>query len=386
MNEDATAANGADGNGQALLRAIEGLIPPLLDGLDALRFAARHLHPLHLAQLAAAVMPTERPLREGLAAFRQPVWPPRLRDLHDRLDGAAEAALQAFDGLRSAGETGETGAAWRSLRLYADACDLLWPVARLSPPVSRFFLDDAARRDAALAARVDAAEEQAADCGVFHIDNDRGSRGGWSLFLPAHPPVDAPEPPPLIVALHGGRGHGRVFLWSWLPAARAAGAMLIAPTATGTTWALQGEDGDTPNLLRILREAAARRPFDPKRVLLTGMSDGGTFCWVTGLLPSPFTHLAPFSASFHPLLLEFADPQRLRCLPVHIVHGTQDWMFPPEIAQTAARSLRQAGARVTHREIADLPHCFATDETAAVLRWFLDEPAVSPASGPGASP
>ncbi len=386
MSGNAEPGMAQEGDGQALLRAIEGLIPPLLDGLDALRFAARHLHPLHLAQLTAAVMPAEPPLREGLAAFREPTWPPRLSDLHDRLEGAAEAALQAFDGLQIAGETAETGAAWRSLRLYADACDLLWPVARLSPPVSRFFLDEAARGDPALAARVDAAEEQAGDCGVFHIANDRGSRGGWSLFLPAEAQDRQAEPPPLIVALHGGRGHGRVFLWNWLPAARAAGAMLIAPTATGATWALQGEDTDTPNLLRILREAAARRPFDPKRVLLTGMSDGGTFCWVTGLLPGPFTHLAPFSASFHPLLLEFADPQRLRGLPVHIVHGTQDWMFPPEIARTAARSLQQAGARVTHREIADLPHCFATDETAAVLRWFLDESAVSPSADRGASP
>src|SRR3546814_19642875 len=69
----------------------------------------------------------------------------------------------------------------------------------------------------------------------------------------------------------------------------------------------------------IMAEVRARRPFDERRVLLTGMSDGGTFCWVSGLLAdSPFTHLAPFSASFHPMLLAFADPARIRGLPVQI--------------------------------------------------------------------
>ena len=36
------------------------------------------------------------------------------------------------------------------------------------------------------------------------------------------------------------------FLWSWLRDARSLGAILVAPTATGNTWALMGEDADTP--------------------------------------------------------------------------------------------------------------------------------------------
>jgi len=62
---------------------------------------------------------------------------------------------------------------------------------------------------------------------------------------------------PLVMALHGGSGNGRGFLWSWLRDARSYGAILVAPTATGdaspkSTWALMGEDTDTPNLARIL--------------------------------------------------------------------------------------------------------------------------------------
>ncbi len=44
-----------------------------------------------------------------------------------------------------------------------------------------------------------------------------------------------------------------------------------------------GEDTDTANLARILDVVRSRWNIDPARLLLTGMSDGGTFCYVTGL-------------------------------------------------------------------------------------------------------
>ena len=44
----------------------------------------------------------------------------------------------------------------------------------------------------------------------------------------------------------------------------------------------------------------------PRRMLLTGMSDGGTFTYVSGLeASSPFTHLAPVAAAFHPMLVRW---------------------------------------------------------------------------------
>src|SRR6185312_12636258 len=127
------------------------------------------------------------------------------------------------------------------------------------------------------------------DVGVFHVDNEPGARGGFSLFVPET--YDPGEAHPVVFALHGGAGSGRSFLWSWLRDARAAGAILVAPTAVGETWALQGQDVDSPNLERILGLVEARWNVDPKRRLLTGMSDGGTYSYVSGLVEgSPFTH------------------------------------------------------------------------------------------------
>jgi len=176
---------------------------------------------------------------------------------------------------------------------------------------------------------------------------------------------------PLVVALHGGAGNGRNFLWSWLRDARSFGAILIAPTATGRTWALMGDDSDTPNLNRILESVRGHLNIDSARMLLTGMSDGGTFCYVTGLeSASPFTHLAPVAATFHPLMAQMADRERMRTLPIFITHGKLDWMFPVEVARHTRDALSAAGADVTYREIDDLSHTYPREINAELLRWL----------------
>ena len=153
--------------------------------------------------------------------------------------------------------------------------------------------------------------------------------------------------------------------------ARSLGAILIAPTATGPTWALMGDDADTPNLLRILDQVRGRWNIDSRRLLLTGMSDGGTFCYVTGLDgASPFTHLAPVSATFHPLMAEMADAERLRGLPIFLVHGRLDWMFPVQVARQTREALSAAGADVSYHEIDDLSHCYPREINARMLRWL----------------
>src|SRR6185437_15691962 len=170
------------------------------------------------------------------------------------------------------------------------------------------------------------------DTGVMHDRNEPGSRGGFSLYVPEYYTPDRAWP--LVMALHGGSGTGRLFLWSWLRDARSKGAILVAPTAVGSTWALMGAEVDTPNLKRILEFVSSRWNVDATRLLLTGMSDGGTFTYVSGLdVVSPFTHLAPVAAAFHPMLGKMADRDRLRGLPIHIVHGALDWMFPIELAR-----------------------------------------------------
>jgi phospholipase/carboxylesterase len=260
---------------------------------------------------------------------------------------------------------------FRALRAAPRAQEALYPLAVRFPPVSAFFVDSPRRDDSDLLARLAAPANP--DTGIFHEANEPGSRGGFSLYVPEYYTADRAWP--LVMALHGGSGNGRGFLWSWLRDARSRGAILIAPTATGPTWALMGEDTDTANLIRILDGVRSRYNLDPQQLLLTGMSDGGTFCYVSGLeSTSPFTHLAPVAATFHPLMASVADAARLRGLPVYLTHGRLDWMFPVQVARQAQQALSLAGAAVTYRELDDLSHTYPREINAKILAWLQGEP------------
>ena len=59
--------------------------------------------------------------------------------------------------------------------------------------------------------------------------------------------------------------------------------ILVAPTAMGDTWSLMERDVDSAHLAQVLEEIAQRWVVDRTRLLLTGMSDGGTFTLLSGL-------------------------------------------------------------------------------------------------------
>jgi phospholipase/carboxylesterase len=351
---------------EAVVDDIVAVLPPLLQSLEALGFVARHLNPPDFDRVMEAAGTPDEALQTVRARLAE--WPEQFAGIKTSLEAASEAALAAFQGLRAVQHgNGDLTSVFRALRYAPRAQEALYPLAAKLPPVSQFFVNPSLREDAGLEARLAAPANE--NTGIIHDHNEPGSRGGFSLYVPEY--YTPARAWPLVMALHGGSGNGRGFLWSWLRDARSLGAILIAPTATGNTWALMGDDTDTPNLKRILDSVRGRWNVDAKRMLLTGMSDGGTFCYVTGLeSASPFTHLAPVAATFHPLMGEVADAARLRGLPIYLVHGRLDWMFPVQVARQTREALSAAGADVTYRELADLSHCYPREMNAAVLNWL----------------
>jgi phospholipase/carboxylesterase len=69
-------------------------------------------------------------------------------------------------------------------------------------------------------------------------------------------------------------------------------------------------------------------------------------------------------------MAEMADAERLRGLPIHIVHGRLDWMFPVQVARQTRELLSAAGADVTYRELDDLSHCYPREINAEMLNWL----------------
>lgn len=355
---------------EPLVDAIAGLLPPLLNALEGFAHVGRHLHPPNLAALARSVAELEAPVSDGLKAFQAAEWPAHLQAFQAQVTLAAEHVGTAFGKLAAAATNPNAAMqGFRALRDVTRATEALYPVALTLPPVSRFFTEVGRRDDRALAAKLAAADAAREDVGVMHAANGRDERGGFSLYVPEY--YDGGEPWPLVMALHGGSGHGADFLWTWLREARSRGVILVSPTAREGTWSLMGPDVDSANLDAIVERVAKRWNVDRGRMLLTGMSDGGTFCYLAGLgAGSPFTHLAPGSASFSPFLLEMGDRARIEGLPIYLVHGARDWMFPVDVARAANAALSAAGAAVRYREIADLSHVWAREENARILEWL----------------
>src|SRR3954470_12939291 len=357
---------------EAVVDDIGAELPPLLQSLEALTFMARYIKPPEFDCVMAAAGEPDAALRAVRPRLEQ--WPAEFAHIRTPLGTASDAALAAFEALRVVQNGhGDFVSLFRALRYVPRAQEALYALSARLPPVNQFFIDPALHGDTDLATLLAAPANE--NTGIFHNHNEPGSRGGFSLYVPEYYTPDRALP--LVMALHGGSGNGRGFLWSWLRDARSHGAILVAPTATSdasnskTTWALMGDDTDTPNLLRILDTVRARWNIDATKMLLTGMSDGGTFCYVTGFeSTSPFTHLAPVSATFHPLMVEMADAERLRGLPIHIVHGRLDWMFPVQVARQTQQALSAAGAKVTYSELDDLSHTYPREMNAAMLEWM----------------
>ncbi|HEV8473026.1 MAG TPA: PHB depolymerase family esterase [Methylomirabilota bacterium] len=351
--------------------AIGALLAPLLETFERLALVQRHLHPPLAARLADELAPATKALTAPLAALEARP-PDELDFMRERLVDVARQTLEivaAF--VEAARDGGEPVALYRALRRVARAQEALYPLAPALDPVSRWFLDAARADDDTLVGRLrdGALREDGPRVGVLHADNERAARGGFSLYVPET--WDGATPMPLVVALHGGHGHGRDFLWTWLREARSRGALVLAPTSRQRTWALMGEDVDAEPLGQMLDGVAERYAVDRARVLLTGMSDGATYAFLHGLRDdAPFTHLAPMCGVMHPAVLLGGGMARARGRPIYLVHGAHDWMFPVQTARIARDALQEAGARLVYRELADLSHTYPREENARVLDWL----------------
>ena len=355
------------------IAAIEALLSPLLGTLERVIWVQRHLHPPLAARLADTLAPASEAVSAPLGMVQAASWPDDLVFLRERLVDVARQTLDLIAGFVEAGRGGgDAFELYRALRRFARVQEALYPLAPVLDAVSRWFLEAGRRDDEGLIERLRAGamREEGVRVGVLHAHNERDARGGFSLYVPES--WDGRTPRPLVVALHGGTGHGRDFLWSWLREARSREVLLLAATSQGRTWSIMGEDVDGAALRRMVEAVAERYPIDHARVLLTGMSDGGTYTMIGGLQDDmPFTHLAPACGVLHLGLLG-GGLERVRGRPIYLVHGALDWMFPVYTARMAQEALTAAGARLVYRELPDLSHTYPRDENPRILDWLSE--------------
>ena len=252
--------------------------------------------------------------------------------------------------------------------LYCRAQEKLYPLSKVFQPVSQFFLEREKQVDFGLIREL-AAEAPREKRGIHNHNNQPGTRGGFSFYIPENKTQKTPFP--LVVALHGSSGHGADFIWNWLKEARSRGFMLLSPTSGGQTWSLENVQEDLSKILKAINDLSEKSAINPEKILITGMSDGATFSMLAGLREdAPFTHIAAFSGIM-PASLGQMNAERLATdRPVFLVHGTKDNIFPVETAFLTKSELEAAEVDVTLTTKKGLGHTYARDEHDSLLNWF----------------
>ncbi len=335
----------------------------LVKAMTSMEKAMRQLHPLAIPALKKQLLAHEDPLetvRHVLLAHDSPVMDEHTRQIFThaytlildsiRIFGTGDDAIQAFMSVL------------RAMRKHCQAQEVLFDLCDGFPQINRYFLEEESVPGVV--------PYQPGKTQLFHSIQDPYARGGYSLFAPESYSPD--HPLPLVVALHGGYGHGRDFLWTWLREARSRGFILMAPSSLGRTWSIADISMDAKQLIRHMEEVCSRFTINRTLILMTGISDGGTFALGFGFQRDcPAKAIAPVSCVLPPASLELAKDRR-----VYWVHGAQDWMFPVSRAMKACKEISSAGAEVRLKVVPDLSHAYPREENDAILRWF--DPALAP--------
>ena len=189
---------------------------------------------------------------------------------------------------------------------------------------------------------------------------------------------------PLIVFLHGdwqdgtdnesqlaGYGNGSMEL---IDQAIDGGVPIVyaAPQTTGAYWPPERVEA-------VVHDALSRWPIDPKRVIVTGISDGGTGVWdVLKTWPQCFAAGVPMSG-----MTELTGLATIRDVPQWIFHGDADNDTNVETgyggamvgSRAVVRALREMGGTPRYTEYPNEQHVIwhrAYGETA-LLPWMLDQ-------------
>jgi len=347
-----------------ILTKMEALAERLVAALESFESAQRDYFPGIVPHLRGQFAP----LMEPLAKARQNLEAdPAAPDAETARKTLLEASDLCLGALAMATEADALEPSLINCRKAARrinrAQEFLFPLCPVSPAVNRYFLDPQARGRASEFLPNPGPDPAT---GLFHGGpaTDPYARGAASFYIPEN--RDQPEPLPLVIALHGGFGHGRDFIWTWLREARSRRFALACPTSRNITWTITGPDADGELLKQLLAFTLARWNIDRSRILLTGLSDGATYALKHSLdEETPFTHFAIFSGILAPFDLAHAKGRR-----IYWVHGAKDWMFPAWRAKMGEKELAAAGADVTLEIVPDLYHAYPRERNDVVLNWF----------------
>lgn len=195
------------------------------------------------------------------------------------------------------------------------------------------------------------------------------------LYLPDGYGEDSQTQWPLILFLHGAAQRGddieqvkQLGLPNLVETRLKVPALVLSPQLpSGKYW------NDYVGLLeQLLDQITQEYAVDLKRVYVTGFSMGGYGTWALGLsTPERFAALAPVAGGW-----DAAAPNicSLKAVPIWVIHGANDEMVAPVIAEEMVKALQSCGGNVRYTSLPRTTHSAAA--TVAYLqpdfiKWLL---------------
>ena len=199
-------------------------------------------------------------------------------------------------------------------------------------------------------------------------------RSGYTRYVPEN--YTPSRKWPLIVCLHGGYGQGFEYIFTWLRPARSKGYIVLAPKSLDVTWTMTFPSPDTGSILAMLDEVKGAYEIDTSRIYLSGLSDGGIFTYMLGLEHHElFTGIAPVAGAVHPMLYPILSEGRGKEIPMLVVHGARDFIFPVQITRQTIEMHTDLGCNLKYVGLAEWGHAFPYSiNERLVLPWFESLP------------
>jgi len=187
----------------------------------------------------------------------------------------------------------------------------------------------------------------------------------YRLFIPAK--YDKANKYPLVIWLHGAGGAGEdnlkqiandnyfgPHLWSASENQAKYPSFVLVPQTTGS-WAL-GDPGklspEEAMMLALLESLQKDFSIDPKRIYLTGQSNGGNGTWdLITKRPNTFAAAVPLCGGGDASLAG-----RIAHLPIWAFHGQQDDVIPVTYSRNMIAAIRRKGGTPKYTEYPNVGH------------------------------
>ncbi len=192
----------------------------------------------------------------------------------------------------------------------------------------------------------------------------------YSLYVPES--YDDKNNWPLIVCLHGGYGNAEDYLWAWLRPAKSKGYIVLSPKSLDVTWSVLNPPLDADSIAACIEEVCEDYAIDRQRILLTGLSDGGTFSYLAAFCyPELFAGVAPIAGELSPVADRMLRQKLANNVPFYVIHGAHDHIFHIKTVRSTCGLLEHLGYPLKFDELPDWGHAYPYKiNEERVLPWF----------------